>query len=222
MQLKMEHQKLINLLGNATTQPSDFREKNWVEIIDDACGTHNTNSQIKFKNTKLKPPLCDYSDSYILVKGTITITRAWTNAAARQVDETNKTIFKDFTPFTNYLSEINSTQVDNAKDLDLVMSMYNLIEYSDHYLKTSRSLFQYYWDEPTSNNMLTLLTLYNTAGSFKSKAKKAGSTPVEDNTKDVEIAVPMKYLSNFWGTIEMPLINREINLILSWSANCVI
>ena len=76
MQLKMEHQKLINLLGNATTQPSDFREKNWVEIIDDACGTHNTNSQIKFKNTKLKPPLCDYSDSYILVKGTITITRA--------------------------------------------------------------------------------------------------------------------------------------------------
>ena len=99
----------------------------------------------------LKSRLCDYSDSYILVKGTITITRAGTDAAARQADETIHHL-NNITPFTNYLSEINSTQVDNAKDLDLVMSMYNLIEYSDHYLKTSRSLFQYYWDEPTSNN----------------------------------------------------------------------
>ena len=79
---------------NTTTQPSKFRKKNWVEIIDDACGTQNTNSQIKFKNTMLKSRLCDYSDSYILVKGTITITRAGTDAAARQADETNTTIFK--------------------------------------------------------------------------------------------------------------------------------
>ena len=87
----------------------------------------------------LKSSLCDYSNAYILVKGRITITGA--DAAARQADERDKGVaFKNCAPFTNCISEINNTQVDNAKEFDIVMPMYNLIEYSDSYAKTTGSL----------------------------------------------------------------------------------
>ena len=87
-------------------------------------------SQIKFKNTILKSSLCDYSDAYVLVKGTITIEGAGADAAARQADEKNKGVaFKNCVPFINCMSEINNTQIDNPKDIDIVMPMYNLIEY---------------------------------------------------------------------------------------------
>ena len=100
----------------------------------------------------LKSSLCDYSDAYILVKRTITITGAGDDAAARQADEKDKgVVFKNCAPFTNCISEINNTQVDNAKDINIVMPMYNFIEYSDNYVKTSGSLWQYYRDEPNNN-----------------------------------------------------------------------
>ena len=134
----MEYQKIANLLDdNKSNQPSKFRTKNWIEINDESRGKYNVNSQIKFKTTMLKSSLCDYSDAYILVKGTITIEGAGADAAARQADERDKdVIFKNCAPFTNCISEINNTQVDNAKDIDIVMPMYNLIEYSDNYAKT--------------------------------------------------------------------------------------
>ena len=94
------------------------------------------------------------------------------------------------------------------------MPMYNLIEYSDNYSKTSGSLWQYYKDDPNDN--------ITQSESFKSKIKITGKTPAAGNTKDVEIIVPLKYLSNFWRTLEMPLINCEVNLILTWSSTCVI
>ena len=100
----------------------------------------------------LKSSLCDYSDAYILVKGTITITGAGADAAARQADKRDKgVVFKNCAPFTNCISEINNTQVDNAKDIDIVMPMYSLIEYTDNYAKTSGSLWQYYRDEQNNN-----------------------------------------------------------------------
>ena len=94
------------------------------------------------------------------------------------------------------------------------MPMYNLIEYSDNYAKTTGSLWQYFRDEPDDN--------LEDSESFKSKIKIIGKTPNDDNEKDVEIMVPLKYFSNFWGTLEMPLINCEVNLILMWSSTCVI
>ena len=138
----MEYQKIANLLDdNKSNQPSKFRTKNWVEINDESRGTYNVNSQIKFKTTMLKSSLRDYSDAYILVKGTITITGEGADAAATQADERDKSVvFKNCAPFTNCISEINNTQVDNAKDIDIVMPMYNLIEYSNNYAKTSGSL----------------------------------------------------------------------------------
>ena len=97
----------------------------------------------------LRSNLCDYADAYILVKGTITITGAGDDAAARQANKKNKgVISKDCVPFTKCISRTNNTDVDNARDIDIVMSMYNLIEYSDNYSKTSGSLYQYYKDEP--------------------------------------------------------------------------
>ena len=92
--------------------------------------------------------------------------------------------------------------------------MYNLTEYSDNYSKTSGSLWQYYKDDPNDN-------LANSE-SFESKIKITGKTPLDGNTKDVEILVPLKYLSNFWRTLEMPLINCKVELILTWSNTCVI
>ena len=149
----MKYQKIANLLDyNKSNQSSKFRAKNLVKINDESRGTYNVNSQVKFKTTMLKSSLCDYSDAYILVKGTIKIEGAGADAAARQADERDKgVIFKNCAPFTNCISEINNTQVDNAKDIDIVMPMYNLIEYSDNYAKTSGSLWQYYSDEPNNN-----------------------------------------------------------------------
>ena len=100
----------------------------------------------------LKPSLCDYSYTYILVKETITITRAGADAAARQEDERDKgAIFKNCAPFINCKIEINNTEIDSAKDTDIGMPMYNLIEYSDNYSEISGSLWQYYKDEPNDN-----------------------------------------------------------------------
>ena len=134
----MEYQNIANLIDDASNQPSKFRTRNWVEINDESRGAYNVNSQIKFKTTMLKSTLCDYSDAYILVKGTISVNNT---AAAGAVNNTNKkVIFKKCALFTNCISEINNTQIDNAKDIDIVMPMYNLIEYSDNYAETTVSL----------------------------------------------------------------------------------
>ena len=122
----MEYEKIINLLENTPNQPTKFRTKNWVEINDDSRGTYNTNSQIRFKNSMLRSSLCDYSEACILVTGTIKISGARNNDAARRLYERNKqVIFKNCGPFTDCISEINNTQIDNAKYIDVVMPVYN-------------------------------------------------------------------------------------------------
>ena len=170
----------------------------------------------------LKSSLCDYSDAYILVEGTISVNS--TAAQGTAVNNNNKkVIFKNFAPFTNCISEINNTQIDNAKDIDIVMPMYNLIEYSDNYAKTTGSLWQYCKDIPARNvnNKIIVFDVNNVTDSFNFKVKFTGQTG-NDGTKDVETIVPLKYLSNSWRTLEMPLINCEVNLILTWSSTCVL
>ena len=153
--------------------------------------------------------LCDYSDACIPVKGRKTITGAGDDSAAIQADEINKgVIFKNCTPFINCKSEINNIEIDNAKGIDIVMPMYNLIEYSGNYSRTSGNLWQYYKDEPNDNLADPEL--------FKSKIKITGNIPANGNTKNVKIKLPLKYLTSFRRTFEMPLINCEVNLILTW------
>ena len=135
----MEYRKIANLIDGQSNQPSKFRTKNWFEINDELRGTYNVNSQIKFKMTMLKSSLHNYSDAYIVVERTIAVIN--TVAADGDANNTNKkVIFKICAPFTNCINKINNTKVDNAKEIGIAMPMYNLIEYSDNYSKTSESL----------------------------------------------------------------------------------
>ena len=209
-----------------SNQPSKFRARKWAGINDESRRTCTSND-IKFKATMLRSNLCDYADAYILVKETLTITgnagpepnlNAPRSAAhllvARLADGGNEgVIFKNCAPLTKCIRRINA-DIDNFQDIDIVMPMYDLIEYSDNYSKTSGSLWKYYKDDP--NDTIT------DSESFKSKIKITGKTPNNGNTKVVEIIVRLKYLSNFWRTLEMPLINCEVNLILTWPKDCVI
>ena len=96
----------------------------------------------------LQSSLCDYSDAYILLSGTITDAALATGGGNNNI----QVVFKNFPPFTNCISKINNTQIDNAKDNDVVMPMYILIEYSDNYSKASGRLWQYYRDKPALTN----------------------------------------------------------------------
>ena len=128
----MEYQKIINLLHNT---PTNFRTKNWVEINDEERETYSTNSQIKFKTSILMSVLCDDSDAYILVNGTMIVAAL----AAGGGNNGIQVLFTSCTPFISCISEINNTQIDNAKYID-AMPMYKLTEYSNYYSKTSGSL----------------------------------------------------------------------------------
>ena len=218
----MEYQKIANLLNDESNKPSKFRTRNWVEINDDIRGAYSPNKQIRFKTAMLRSSLCNYSDAYILVKGNISVKNtAAAGAAANDIGK--KVIFKNCAPFTNCISKINNTQIDNAEYIDIVMPMYNLIEYSDNYSKTSGSLWQYCKEIPAVNNASNIVDFdgANATDSFNFKAKITGKTN-DGGRLNVEIMVPLKYISNFWRILEMPLINCEVELILDWSANCVI
>ena len=210
------------MLENTPNQPSKFRTKSWVEVNDESRGTYNVNTQIKFKISMLRSSLCDYCDAYILVSANITVPNTATAGAA--ANNRKNIIIKNCTPFTNCISKVNNTQIDNAKDIDIVMPMYNLIEYSDNYSKTFGILWHYYRDEPSLNangNIDDFPTDNNNSASFKFKTKITGKTE-NDDTKNVKIRIPLKYLSNFWRTLEIPLINCEINLVVTWSKKCFI
>ena len=210
------------MLDSASNKPTKFRIKNWVEINDDIRGAYSPNKQIRFKTAMLRSSLCDYSDAYILVKGNITVNNTAADGAA--ANNTNKkVIFKNCAPFTNCISKINNTQIDNAEYIDIVMPMYNLIEYSDNYLKTSGGLWQYCKEITAVNNDGNIVDFNgaNATDSFNFKTKITGQTN-NDGRINVEIMVPLKYLGNFWRTLEIPLIDCEVELILTWSAGCVI
>ena len=149
----MEYQKIANLLDSASNQPSKFRTRDWIETNDESRGTY-TGNDIRFKITMLRSNLCDYADAYILVTGTIPITGAGNNDATKQADERDNGVkFKNCMLFAKCISRIDNTDKDNAQNIDIVMPMYNLIEYSDNYSKTSASLCQYYKDD--TNDTIT-------------------------------------------------------------------
>ena len=163
----------------------------------------------------LRSSLCDYSDAHILVKGNISVN----NAGGAGADENNtnkKVIFKNCAPFTGCISKINNTQEDDAKDFDILVPMHNLIEYRDNYSKISGSLWQYHKDIPAVNNNGDIVDFNgaNATDSFNFKAKITGQPDYDGEINNVEIEAPLKYLSNFRRTLQMPLINCEVNLIL--------
>ena len=189
----------------------------------------------------LKLNLCDYSDAYIIVKGIVTV-----SADERDRDKMNRQIIlKNNAPFISCISKINGVLAENAEDLDIVIPMYNLLEYSKNYSKTSASLWNYYRDElthETNDNNGPNKNVINSKY-FKYKASITGSTynfpkritgahsnPVNHpnydrnkrGTKEVEIAVPLKHLGNFWNSLNILLVNCKVSLTLSWSKTCAI
>ena len=189
----------------------------------------------------LRSDLCDFSDAYIVVKGTVTV-----SADERVRDEMNRqVILKNNAPFISCILKINGVLVENAEDLNVVMPMYNLLEYNKNYSKTSASLWNYCRDEladETNDDNGPKQYVINSK-SFKYKTSITGSTynvprritdadgnlannPNYDQNKrskkEVEIPVPLKHLSNFWNSLDIPLINCEVSLALSWSEACVI
>ena len=182
----------------------------------------------------LRSDLCDFSDAYIVVKGTITLTK--TNGRGI-IDIRNRfLVFKKNAPLINCISKINDILIDNAEDLDAVIPMYNLLEYNKNYRKTTRGLWNYYRDEPNDSpannynaNPITNSKSFKYKSSITGKTSNAnqedGGNTEEGNTKtkkNLEIVVPLKHLSNFWRNLDMSLINCEISLILTWSENCVL
>ena len=166
-------------------------------------GAYSRNKQIRFKTTMLRSSLCDYSDAYILVKGNISVNNnAGAAAAANNTDK--KAIFENCAPINSCISKINNAQIDNAEHIDIVMSMYNLIDYSDDYSKTSGSLQQYCKETPAVNNAENIVDFNgaNATDSFSFKTKTTGKNN-DDKIINVEIMLPLKYLSNFWRTLEM-------------------
>ena len=232
----MEYQKIINLLGSTVNKVPRFITKKWIEINDQSRETYNTSKQIRFKTSMLRSDLCEYSDAYILVKGIVTV-----DADEKDRDEMNRRLaIKNNAPFISCISNINGELIENAEDLDIVMPMYNLLEYSKNCRKTTekQSLFNYYRDELTdeaNDNNSPNKNVINSK-SFKYKTSIRGNTyniprritdadgnPANNSnydrskrgTKETEIAVPLKYLSNFWRNLDMPLINCEVSLTLS-------
>ena len=208
----METQKIINLLNNTEDEYSTFATKKWYVIDSESKGNYSHQNPIRFLTNSLESSLCDYSDAYILVTGNIAATP---NNAATQV------VFKNCAPFEKCRTEINETFVDEADFINITMPMYNLIEYSDNYSDTTGSLWQFRRDEIEEDADLTI----NNASSFKYKANLIGDTDADGANRkkeNVKIAVPLKYLSNFWRSLEMPLINCKIEFSLGWYEECIL
>ena len=193
----MEFQKIINLL-DTTSDDKDlprFVTKKWIEVYDQSEKNYSVNKEIRIKTPMLRSDLCDFSDAYIVVKGDIIVTSP--NNAKR-----NKAVaFKNNAPFINCISKINGIKIDNAGDLDVVMPMYNLLEYSKNFRKTTGSLWNYYRGQPSN-------PLSTDSKSFKYKTSITRNTyNVDDDDNydtnkvgknEAEIVIPLKYLSNFW------------------------
>ena len=213
----MEYQKIRNLLGNLPDKVPRFITKKRIEVHDQSGETCNTNKQIRFETSVLRSDLCDYKDAYIVVKGKITVTSPDNNAYDK------KLAFKNNTPFTSCISKISNTLIDNAEDLDVVMPIYNLIEYGKNYRKTTGRLWNYYRDEADSGAVGKTNYSIKDLKSFDYKTSITGKLEVNNVEKDdIEIVAPLKYLSNFRRTLYIPLINCEVSLALNWSENCVI
>ena len=218
----MENQKIINLLDKIDTDSKHFTTKKWYIINDENNTNYGVNKYtgadnpdtIKYDTRVLKPNLCDYAEAYILIDGAI-------RAAAANAN--TRLALKNCAPFTKCNLEINDEHVDTAENLDITMPMYNLIEYSDNYQDTSATLYQYKRDEPPEANAIADLTVDNSS-SFKYKISLLGNPVVDNNIarRSVKVVVPLKYLSNFFRSLEMPLINCKIELNLTWKKECVL
>ena len=227
----MEYDKINNLLlseDNESEKLSKFVTREYVKV-NSLLDTYSENESIRFKTPMLRSNLCDYSDAYILVKGTITVTALGANNGENNIrDKKNRPlILKNNAPFVSCITRINGELIEDADDLDIVIPMYNLLEYSKNYRKTIGSLYNYYRDELTNDGNDINFDNRNVVNpnTFKYKNKiignmynvNAGADGYDVNkngTQKIELAIPLKYLGNFWRALNIPLISCELFLEL--------
>ena len=218
----MENQKIINLLDKIDTDSKHFATKKLYIINDENNTNYGVNKDtgadnpdtIKYDTRILKPNLFDYAEAYIWIDGII-------RAAA--ADANTRLALKNCAPFIKCNLEINDEHVDTAENLDITMPMYNLIVYSDNYQDSSATLYQYKRDDPPEDDAVADLTADNSS-SLKYKISLLGNPIVANNIARInaKVVVPLKYLSNFFRSLEMPLINCKIKLNLTWKKECVL
>ena len=174
--------------------------KKWVQVNDLSSDQYSVNKKIRFKTSMLRSDLWDYSDAYIVVKGTITVEG---NNVAKTRNK--KLIFENNALFRSCMSKINNTFIDNAEDLDVFMPVHNLIEYSDNYSIKSGSLSNYYGDEvnddANENNPARIKTNNNKTikgKSFEYKTKLIGSSPNNNSILDAEVVVALECSSCYF------------------------
>ena len=239
----MEYDKINNLLlseDNESEQLLKFVTREYVRL-NSLLDTCNENKSIRFKTPMLRSILCYYSYAYILFNGAITVT-----GNHRRDRQNRPLILKNNAPFISCITRINGELIEDADDLDIVMPMYNLLEYSKNYRKTIGSLYNYYRDElsdDNDNDNFGNIEVVNSKA-FKYKNKIVGNTYNVDSTrvpagggarednpdyiannsgkKSMELAIPLKYLGNFWRALNIPLISCEVSLEFKWNTNCVI
>ena len=231
----MEHYKISKLLNDSAV--SKFATKKWVEVSDSSSNQYSVNKNIRFRASMLRSDLCDYSDAYIVVKGPVNV-RTNANTDINQKD----IAFKNNTSFRSCITKINSTLIGNAEDLDTVLPMYNLLEYSQNYSMTSGSLSNYYRGKTDdvddnasdgksfrykSNIIGKIEARPNQPAQTEGSADQHGNLPPRLDQPPIpplntEVVVRLKHLSNFWRSLHLPLINYEIELDLKWSKYCVL
>ena len=225
----MEYDKINNLLlsedneSEASEKLSKFVTRKYVKV-NSLSNAYDESKSIRFKTPMLRSNLCDYSDAHILVKGTITVTVPGANNNANNIrDKKNRPlILKNNAPFVSCITRINGELIEDADDLDIVMPMYNLLEYSKNYRKTIGSLYNYYRDELSDHaddNDFDNIKAVN-SNTFKYKNKVTGNTynvnagaqgynVNKNGMQEVELAIPLKYLGNFWRELNIPLISCD-------------
>ena len=221
----MEYTKINNLLDNESEILSKFVTREYVRV-NILSNTYNENKSIRFKTPMLRSDLCDYADAYILVYGTITVTAA--AGTNNIIEKRNKSlILENNAPFVSCITKINNELIEDAEDLAIAMPMYNLLEYSKNYRKTIGSLYDYYRDElsdDVDDNNFNNIKVVN-SNAIKYKNKITGNTynvnattdaydANKESTQTIELAIPLKYLGNFWRALNMLLISCEVSLEL--------
>ena len=215
---------------------SKFTSKKFVGVHNPTpINQYTENKEIRFKTAMLRSDLCDYSDAYVEVTANVIVTMNKINNDNRNAYNNDRRFtLKNNAPFISCITKINGKLVENAEDLDIVMPMYNLIEYSKNYRKTNGSLHNYYRDEPKSEVNNGINYSINNSASYDYKAKIAEKVAAymtndaigNDNHElpevEVKIIVPLKHLGNFWRELNMPLVNCDVELKLKWNKNCVL
>ena len=225
----MESQKIINLLDHKDEDDPRFETRKWYIVNDHNNGNYSqgddVRSIVKFDTEIVRPFLYDYSDAYILVTGNIKVENG---------NDATRVAIKNCHPFTRASFKLNNEQVDTADNLDLTMNLYNMLEYSDNYADTAGSLHQYKRPQPRDANG-NAVNLATTLSSFKYQSglvQKQLATPNSENVpanidsnfdnahriwKNIKILVPLKYISNFFRNLELPLINTKSYMELNWT-----